>query len=51
MDIGRFNPQKSIESQGITGVRNIHYNLLEPALIQAALVRGEGELGRGGTLL
>jgi phosphoenolpyruvate carboxykinase (ATP) len=51
MDIGRFNPQKSIESQGITGVRNTHYNLLEPALIQAALVRGEGELGQGGTLL
>ncbi|NBX42825.1 MAG: phosphoenolpyruvate carboxykinase [Rhodobacteraceae bacterium] len=29
----------------------VHYNLLEPALIQAALTRNEGRLGKGGTLL
>lgn len=51
MNIGRFNPRQLIEKQGITGARKVHYNLLEPALIQAALERGEGELGQGGTLL
>ena len=28
-----------------------HFNLTEPALMQAAVRRGEGEIGRGGTLL
>ena len=51
MNIGHFNPQQLIEKQGISGVRNAHYNLLEPALVQAALERGEGELGQAGTLL
>ena len=29
----------------------VHYNLLEPALMQAAIARGEGELGQGGAFL
>ena len=29
----------------------MHYNLLEPALIEAAIRRGEGQLGLGGTFL
>ncbi len=51
MNIGRFNPDQVIENAGIKGVKAAHYNLLEPALIQASLERGEGELGQGGTLL
>ena len=51
MNTGRFNPDQVIENAGIKGVKAAHYNLLEPALIQAALERGEGELGQGGTLL
>ena len=48
---GRVNPEQTLESQGITGAGAVHYNLLEPALVEAALLRGEGHLGRGGTLL
>ena len=51
MNLGCFNKQQTIENLGIQGVQNAHYNLLEPALIQASLARGEGELGKGGTLL
>lgn len=51
MQTGRFNTAQSIENIGITGVKAAYYNLLEPAIIQAALQRGEGELGQGGTFL
>ncbi|MEM8787995.1 MAG: phosphoenolpyruvate carboxykinase [Pseudomonadota bacterium] len=44
------NPAATLEATGISGA-TAHYNLLEPALIQAALERGEGKLGQGGTLL
>jgi phosphoenolpyruvate carboxykinase (ATP) len=45
------NPDMTLEAQGFTGVGKIHYNLLEPAIIQESIRRGEGELGQGGALL
>jgi phosphoenolpyruvate carboxykinase (ATP) len=48
---GRVNPDRTLESQGITGARVAHYNYAEAALVQAALTRGEGQLGRGGAFL
>jgi len=47
----RVNPNCRLEDQGITGLGNVHYNLLEPALIEEAIRRGEGRLGLGGTFL
>ncbi|PKQ11302.1 MAG: phosphoenolpyruvate carboxykinase (ATP) [Alphaproteobacteria bacterium HGW-Alphaproteobacteria-1] len=51
MTIDRVNPDFRLEDQGITGLGRVHYNLLEPALIEAAIRRGEGTLGLGGALL
>jgi phosphoenolpyruvate carboxykinase (ATP) len=51
MTIERVNPGFRLEDQGITGLGRVHYNLLEPALIEAAIRRGEGTLGIGGALL
>jgi len=51
MTFGRVNPQFRLEDQGITGLGDVHYNLIEPALIEAALKRDEGTLGQGGTFL
>ncbi|MBW4707300.1 phosphoenolpyruvate carboxykinase [Roseobacter sp. YSTF-M11] len=51
MTHGRVNPDFTLEDQGIKGVGTVHYNLIEPDLIQAALLRGEGHLGRGGAFL
>ena len=51
MTIGRVNPEYRLEDQGITGLGTVHYNLLEPTLIEESLRRGEGRLGLGGTLL
>jgi len=51
METGRVNPRKRLEDQGITGAGHVHYNYLENALIEAALNRGEGRLGRNGTFL
>ncbi len=51
MTTGRVNPARRLEDQGITGLGNVYYNLMEPALIEAALGRGEGKLGQGGTFL
>ncbi|KPQ07699.1 MAG: phosphoenolpyruvate carboxykinase (ATP) PckA [Rhodobacteraceae bacterium HLUCCA12] len=48
---GRVNPKQRLEDQGITGLGAVAYNLIEPALVQAALQRGEGTLGQGGALL
>ena len=47
---GRVNPRRTLESQGI-GAAEAHYNLPEHALIERALARGEGRLGKGGTFL
>ncbi|MEM1431816.1 MAG: phosphoenolpyruvate carboxykinase [Pseudomonadota bacterium] len=51
MDIGRVNPAQRLEDQGITGLGSVYYNLIEPALVEVALRRGEGTLGRGGAFL
>ncbi|ETX13960.1 phosphoenolpyruvate carboxykinase [Roseivivax halodurans JCM 10272] len=51
MTTGRVNPQFKLEDQGIDGLGDVHYNLMEPALIEHALKRGEGRLGRGGAFL
>lgn len=51
MTSGRVNPNFQLSDQGIKGLGNVYYNLIEPALMQHALTRGEGTLGEGGTLL
>ena len=51
MTSGRVNPQFRLEDQGIEGLGNVYYNFMEPALIEAALKRGEGTLGNGGAFL
>jgi phosphoenolpyruvate carboxykinase (ATP) len=47
----RVNPDQTLEARGIAGLGQVHYNLLEPQLVAAALARGEGTLGLGGALL
>ncbi len=51
MTFGRVNPQFRLEDQGIEGLGDVYYNLMEPALIEAALKKGEGALGKGGAFL
>ncbi len=51
METGRVNPAQRLEDQGITGLGKVYYNLIEPSLVQHALNRGEGNLGKGGALL
>ena len=51
MSIGRVNPAMRLEDQGISGLGTVYYNLIEPALVEAAVVRGEGKLGLGGAFL
>ncbi|WP_294622800.1 phosphoenolpyruvate carboxykinase [uncultured Roseovarius sp.] len=51
MAFGRVNPRFRLEDQGIKGLGDVHYNLIEPALIEAALKNGEGTLGKGGAFL
>ncbi len=51
MTNGRVNPSQRLEDQGIAGAGHVYYNLNEPALVEAALKRGEGTLGQGGAFL
>ena len=51
MSQGRVNPSKKLEDQGIEGLGEVYYNLIEPDLIEKSLCRGESELGQGGALL
>ena len=51
MTFGRVNPSQRLEDQGITGLGQVYYNLMEPALVETALKRGEGALGNGGAFL
>ncbi|WP_425044677.1 phosphoenolpyruvate carboxykinase [Primorskyibacter sp. S87] len=51
MTTDRVNPKFRLEDQGISNLGNVHYNLMQAALVEAAVSRGEGELGQGGTLL
>ena len=48
MTQGRVNPNFRVEDMGIEGSGQAYYNLIEPSLIEVALERGEGTLGRGG---
>ncbi|WP_339108124.1 phosphoenolpyruvate carboxykinase [Thioclava sp. GXIMD4216] len=48
MIIGHVNPAQRLEDQGISGLGNVYYNLIEPALVEEALKRNEGTLGKGG---
>ncbi|MBP6736384.1 MAG: phosphoenolpyruvate carboxykinase [Rhodobacteraceae bacterium] len=48
---GRVNPSATLEHQGITGLGNVYYNFIEPALVEEAVKRGEGRLGKGGAFL
>ena len=45
------NPEMTLEAAGFGGAKRVHYNLIEPALVEASIRRGEGELGIGGALL
>ncbi len=45
------NPDFTLEDQGIIGLDHVYYNLIEPLLIEEALTRKEGELGKGGAFL
>ena len=51
MTVGRVNPAFRLEDQGIAGLGEVYYNLIEPALVEAALQKGEGKLGKGGAFL
>ena len=51
MTTGCVNPKQKLEDQGISGLGTVYYNLTEPSLIEEALKRGEGKLGKGGVLL
>ena len=51
MTSGRVNPNFRLDDQGISGLGNVYYNYLEPALIKEALKRDEGTLGQGGAFL
>lgn len=51
MATGRVNPEFTLDDQGIKDLGNVYYNLLEPAIIEESLKRGESTLGQGGSLL
>ncbi|MFV0491977.1 MAG: phosphoenolpyruvate carboxykinase [Pseudorhodobacter sp.] len=51
MSNGRVNPNQTLEHQGFRNLGQVYYNLLEPALIEAAVARGEGRIGLGGAFL
>jgi len=48
---GKVNPSRTLEAMGVTGIGNVYYNMLEPNLVEQALSRGEGTLGKGGSFL
>jgi phosphoenolpyruvate carboxykinase (ATP) len=51
MTNGRVNPSQTLDAMGITGLKAVHYNDIEPNLVEKSLLRGEGTLGKGGSLL
>ena len=51
MHHGVFNPNDSVERIGIEGLGSLRWNMTEPELVQTAIERGEGEIGKGGVLL
>jgi phosphoenolpyruvate carboxykinase (ATP) len=51
MTNGRVNPTQTLGDQGISGLGMVYYNQIEPTLVEAAVSRGEGRLGKGGAFL
>ncbi|MEM7497773.1 MAG: phosphoenolpyruvate carboxykinase [Pseudomonadota bacterium] len=51
MQTGTVNPGARLEDMGLEGLGHVYYNLTDAGLVEAAIVRGEGKLGQGGTLL
>ena len=51
MDHPRVNPAMTVEEQGLSGLGEVRYNYTEDELMEAALARGEGTRGKGGTFL
>jgi phosphoenolpyruvate carboxykinase (ATP) len=51
MTTGRVNPAKRLEDQGFGACGTVYYNLDEAALMEEAVKRSEGTLGKGGALL
>ena len=51
MNIGRVNPANRLDEQGILGLGRVYYNLREAALVEEALKKSEGTLGKGGSFL
>ncbi|HBQ37104.1 MAG TPA: phosphoenolpyruvate carboxykinase (ATP) [Rhodobacteraceae bacterium] len=51
MTNGRVNPAKRLDDQGITGLGNVFYNYLEADLMEQAILRKEGRIGKGGAFL
>ena len=51
MNRGVFNPARTLEEIGVADLAGAWWNLEEAALMQHAVVRGEGDIGRGGALL
>jgi phosphoenolpyruvate carboxykinase (ATP) len=51
MTDGRVNPAQRLENQGFHGLGRVYYNLIEPDLMTAAVARGEGRLGLGGSFM
>ncbi len=49
--MSKLGQYKTLEETGFPGAARVHYNLLEPALVEQAIARGEGQLGQGGALL
>ncbi len=49
--IGRVNQGKRLSKQGIKGLKNVYYNLTEAQLYEQAILRGEGNVGKGGSML
>lgn len=50
-ETGTVNPHGKLADTGIPKVIHAYYNLLEPALVNEAIRRGEGELGLGGCFM
>ncbi len=51
MQTGPHNPSHRLETAGIEGLAAVYYNLQEAALMEEAVKRGEGHIGRGGAFL
>jgi len=51
MTNGRVNPTKRLDDQGITNLGNVFYNYLEADLMEQAVLRKEGRIGKGGAFL